>query len=456
MKKNYVFIILIVMCFNMNKTSAQVFTSGFESWTTAAPIEPTDWYGTKTSFVADSALQDTTAPHGGMYNIKLISRSTQAKRLTTLPNTIALGTTYTFTFWVKGHGSIRTGIYTGGSNNITAYKYGSFLQVNSSSWSQKTQTIASDTSSTTAQFILSVRSTVSDLEDLKVDDVQITTASTPTVSIHDIQYANSAPYASPYNTQIVITGGIVSAKYNNGMFIQSGYGPWSGLYVFDSTHIAAANITMGDSVIITGTVSESQTYTELKTISNVTKVSSGNTLHAAFPVSLVNLYNEELEGVLVSLNNLPCVDTLGLYTNGAWIVYNGVDSTHIGGLLYKYPTAQIGTNYDITGVVYLVNGAVMRVEPRGAVDVSSHAGIYETIKNTISLFPNPATTVLNISNMDGIDQIEILNVLGEKMRTFSSLENSIAINVNNLPKGIYFVSLLHESSLVMMRKFIKE
>ena len=456
MKKVYVFMIFVIMSLSICKISAQVFTSGFESWTVVAPIQPTDWYGTKTSFVADSALPDTTAPHGGMYNIKLISRSTQAKRLTTLPNTITIGTTYTITFWVKGHGSIRTGIFTGGSNNLTAYKYGSFLQVNSSSWAQKTQTIASDTSSTTAQFMLSVRSTVSDLDDLQVDDVQITAASTPTVSIHDIQYATTSPYASPYNTQIVNTGGIVSAKYTKGMFIQSGYGPWSGLYVIDSTHIAAANITMGDSVIITGTVSEAQTYTELKTISNITKVSSGNTLHVAFPTTLVNLYNEELEGVLVSLNNLPCVDTLGLYANGAWIVYNGVDSTHIGGLLYKYPTAHIGTYYDITGVVYLVNGAVMRVEPRGAADVSSHAGIFETIKNTISLFPNPATMVLNISNMEGIDQIEILNVLGEKMRTFSTIENSIAINVSNLPNGIYFVSMLHDNSAIVTRKFIKQ
>jgi hypothetical protein len=456
MRKFYVFMIAGLFSLVINNTSAQVFTSGFETWTTAAPIEPTDWFGTKTGFSVDSATQYTSLPHAGSYACKLVCRSSVAKRLTTKPLSITL-TAYNISFWVKGHGSIRTGLYTGGSNNTTAYKYGSWINVNSSSWSQKTQTIISDTVSSSPEFILSVRNSLADLEDIQVDDVEITTGTIQTVSIHDIQYATTSPYASAYNGQVLITGGIVSAKYNKGMFIQGGYGPWSGLYVYDSAHIAAAGITVGDSVTIIGTVSETQTYTELKTITNVTKVSSANTLHPAFPVTLVNSYNEELEGVLVSMTNIPCVDASGSALYGEWTVYNGTDSTKIGGLLYKYTTATVGAHYNIAGVVYLGGGDAVRVEPRDVNDVQVNSvGITETKQNLISMYPNPATSQLNIVNIVGIQEIRISNILGETVHIYPVSADHIAINVSDLQNGIYFVSLLNNSMVAMTRKFVKQ
>jgi len=453
MRKIYLLIVFCLLGFTINKTYGQ-FSSGFELWTTVAPIEPTDWYGAKTSFTADSATQYTSAPHTGTYAIKLVSRSASQKRLTTQDQTIVAGNSYTMTFWVKGHGSIRTGIYTGGPNNATAYYYSSWLNINSSSWAQKTQVIISDTSSTSAEFILSVRNTLSDLEDIQVDDVNITTGVTPAVSIHDIQYATTSPYASAYSGQMVVTGGIVSAKYTNGMFIQSGYGPWSGLFVSDSAHIATAGIARGDSVTVTGLVSEVQTYTEIKTVSSITKVSSGNTLHAAYPVTTVNSGTEELEGVLVSLNNIPCVDATNAATLGEWIVFNGTDSTKIGGLLYKYTTATVGTHYAITGVVY-ESSLITRVEPRDVNDITNQSGITENTQTTISLFPNPVTSELNVNNTDGIQQVYISNVLGEKINTYAVSGSNLTLNVSNLPKGIYFISLIKDNTVVTTRKFVK-
>ena len=454
MKKLYFVMIFLLAFFMTNKSSAQVFTSGFESWTLVAPIQPTDWFGTKTGFSVDSATQYTSVPYAGTYSCKLVCRSAQAKRLTTQPLSIT-ATAYNISFWVKGHGSIRTGLYTGGSNNTTAYKYGAWINVNSTSWAQKTQTIVSDTISSSAEFILSVRNSLADLEDIQVDDVQITTGSIQTVSIHDIQYATTSPYASAYNGQVLITGGIVSAKYYKGMFIQGGYGPWSGLYVYDSAHIAAAGIAVGDSVTLTGTVSETQTYTELKTLTNVTKVSSGNLPHAAFPVTLVNTYNEELEGVLVSMTNMPCVDATLSSTQGEWTVYNGSDSTHIGGLLYKFTTATIGSHYNIKGVVYLSSG-VMRVEPRLAADVDiSTVGISEQPSQTISIYPNPFSSVLNLWNLEGMQQIRITGLLGETIATYPVEGNSMKLSLEGIAPGIYFISFCNGNTILETHKILK-
>ncbi len=439
-----------------NKAKAQIFTSSFDSWTTSAPIKPTDWFGVKTSFIADSATQYTSAPHTPTYAIRLVSRTASHRRLTTQPLTITAGSTYTITFWVKGHGSIRTGLFNGGSNSATAYAYNSYLPINSTTWAQQTQTIASDTNSSTAEFIISVKSSFADKEDIQVDDVNITAGTTQTVSIHDIQYSTTSPYVSPYATQVVITGGIVTAKYNRGMFIQSGYGPWNGLYVYDSAHIASASIARGDSVTITGTVSEYLTYTELGSISGVTKVSSGNILHPAYPVTLVNASTESLEGVLVSMTNMPCVNASGSAAYGEFILYNGTDSTKTGGLLYKYTTAAVGTHYDVTGVVYLAYGGVMRIEPRDVNDVSISSGIKENEQNNVSMYPNPATSVLNIANIEGIQQIRISNLLGETIENVSVSGNAAAINVSKFNSGIYFISLINDNSVSATRKFIKQ
>lgn len=241
------------------------------------------------------------------------------------------------------------------------------------------------------------------------------------------------------------------------MFIQGGYGPWSGLYVYDSAHIAAAGITMGDSVTITGTISEYYTYTELSSVTNVIKVSSGNTVHPAYPVTAVNRTTESLEGILVQAINMNCILATGSALYGEFILSNGIpDSVQTGGLLYKYTTATAGTHYDVTGVVYNAYGNVMRVEPRDANDVSISTGITENKLNNFSLYPNPATSQLNISNMEDVDQIRLANLMGETVSTYAVSGPSATIGISNLPKGIYFVSLLKDNSVMVTRKLIKQ
>jgi len=444
----------LMMSFHVGR--AQVFSSGFETWTTTAPIKPTDWVGVKTSFAADSIMQYTSNPHGGTYACKLKNRSTTThKRLTTQALFVTSGTAYTITFWVKGHGSIRTGIYDGCSTDY-GFHYNSYIAINSSTWAQQSQTIAADTTSSAAEFILSVKSTFADLDDIQVDDVDITEGSISTVPIHDIQYATTAPYVSPLNGQPVITGGIVTARNNKGFFMQDAIGPWNGIYVYDSAHAATAGIAWGDSITISGTVNEYLTYTELGNITAITVISHGNTLHPAYSVTKANSTTEELEGVLVILTNMPCVEASGSAAYGEWTVYNGTDSTKMGGLLYKYTTAAVGTNYDITGVVYLAYGGVVRVEPRDANDVAVSNGINEFKQNSISIYPNPVSSNLFLNNIEGTQMIRISNILGETLDNIKVNNSNAAVNVSNLSDGIYFVTLIDKNGMTFTKKFSKE
>ncbi|MFH0864660.1 MAG: T9SS type A sorting domain-containing protein [Bacteroidota bacterium] len=429
--------------------NAQITNGGFEDWTTT---NPTGWVGAKTHTTALIITKVTTNVHGGSIACGLTNTYTAHRRFTSTAVSVTNGTAYVISFWVRGTGQVRTGMYTGAANAGFGYlTYNPYVSA-TATWTQVTQTLVSDTTTAAAEFIFSVGVG----GDVVIDDVTVTTGTVPTVSIYDIQYATAAPYVSTYNGQPVITGGIVTAKYDNGLFLQDATGPWNGIYIYDSAHIASAGIARGDSIIISGTVNEYLTYTELGSISNVTKVSSGNTLHPAYNVTKANSTTEELEGVLVKLTNMPCVDASGSASYGEFVLYNG-DTTQTGGLLFEYTTAAVGTNYDITGVVYLAYGGVVRVEPRDANDVSISTGINETDTNSItSIYPNPSSDYITIDNMQDINFIRISNILGETVINMDVTNQTETINTSSLPNGIYFVSLINKNGICETKKFSKE
>jgi hypothetical protein len=446
MKKIFTLTLISMLFYFTGK--AQITNGDFEAWTST---NPDGWGGTKTATSGLTITKVTTNVHGGVNACGLTNTTTAHKRFTTTGVSVTSGTAYVLSFWVRGTGTVRTGMYTGAANSGFGYiAYNSYVTV-STSWTQVTQTLVPDTTTNVAEFIIDAGASA----DIVVDDVTCTSGSVPTVTIHDIQYSTTAPYVSAYSGQPVITGGIVTAKYNKGLFMQDASGPWSGVYVYDSAKIAAAGITRGDSIVISGTVSEYYTYTELGSISSVTKVSSGNTLHPAYAITKLYDSNEEVEGVLVKVSNMPCIDASGSASYGEFTLYNG-DTAKVGGLLYKYTTAAVGTNYDITGVVYSDYYHHFRVEPRDVNDVTVSTGINEYENNSITVYPNPVSSVLTVNNIANVDQIRISNILGQTIESIAVKGAQAEINVSNLTKGIYFISLTNNNNIVETKKFAKE
>jgi len=73
--------------------------------------------------------------------------------------------------------------------------------------------------------------------------------------------------------------------------------------------------------------------------------------------------------------------------------------------------------------------------------------------NTISLYPNPAQEVLNISSSNSITKIEVYDLLGKKV---ASNSNASDVNVAALGKGAYIVKVVQENGSVVAKQFIKE
>jgi hypothetical protein len=73
----------------------------------------------------------------------------------------------------------------------------------------------------------------------------------------------------------------------------------------------------------------------------------------------------------------------------------------------------------------------------------------------IMIYPNPVNNQLTISNMQNINQIEILNTNGTVLKRVSvETENDLQIGVEELRQGIYFISF-NSGDKIIVRRFIK-
>lgn len=161
------------------------------------------------------------------------------------------------------------------------------------------------------------------------------------ISIYDIQGQTDV---SPYANQVVSTSGVVTGSFGTSYFIQDGTGLWNGLFVYD----AGRNPSVGDSVIITGTIKEYYTKTELADVTDYYFVSENNTLPQPVLVSTGGVL-EGHESVLVKVQNATCVNDAYQSDFFMWWVNDGsgVLKIHNTSVFEYDPT--LNDAYDITG-----------------------------------------------------------------------------------------------------------
>jgi hypothetical protein len=82
-----------------------------------------------------------------------------------------------------------------------------------------------------------------------------------------------------------------------------------------------------------------------------------------------------------------------------------------------------------------------------------------TESTTLTLYPNPTRNELSVSIPKGTGNfsIEILNQLGQTMysKNYSSTDETISLNVTDLPSGVYSLHFKGEENTVS-KKFVKQ
>ncbi|NRA10519.1 MAG: T9SS type A sorting domain-containing protein [Crocinitomicaceae bacterium] len=76
------------------------------------------------------------------------------------------------------------------------------------------------------------------------------------------------------------------------------------------------------------------------------------------------------------------------------------------------------------------------------------AGILEASISSISIFPNPATDIINLKwdESSDVKSIRVYNSIGSEIMTQSAEGNSASINRNNLSSGIYYIALFDSNN----------
>ena len=80
----------------------------------------------------------------------------------------------------------------------------------------------------------------------------------------------------------------------------------------------------------------------------------------------------------------------------------------------------------------------------------------ERPNTAFKIYPNPTTGQLNyeLNNNYQVEEITIFNAVGQAVKQFQPM-NSI-IDLSDLSKGIYFVSVTLDSGEILMEKVVKE
>jgi hypothetical protein len=428
----------------------QLFESGFEDWTGSTPD---GWFGIRTNIAASNVIQVSENVHGGSFAVRLQNTSTTHQRFTTQDQTVIANTTYTVNFWARGQGEVRLGIYDGRPGNGYS-PYTDYTVISGdATWQEVTLSIAAAVNASNAQFILSVRSTVAP-EHLVFDDVTITGGSVNPpidVTIQEIQETTDIAGVSPLNGTAVTTTGVVTGLVggnNPGFFIQGGGGAWSGIFVFiDPTGLAIR----GDSVSVTGTVTEFNGQTQLASVANVVNLGSGYSLPQTV-ITTAEASTEPFESVQVTVEAASCT-AAGSF--GHFTVNDGTGPALVDDVIHAYPFT-VGQVYNITGVLQYAFSE-WRILPREDADVQVVTSVGELTGADLSVFPNPTADQLTISLGNWNERVEytFADATGRVVGGDVLMQERGTVDVSHLTNGLYILTLRSGSSVWSTRVMVQ-
>ncbi|MDD2634241.1 MAG: hypothetical protein PHW82_01940, partial [Bacteroidales bacterium] len=181
--------------------------------------------------------------------------------------------------------------------------------------------------------------------------------------------------------------GIVSASFNSsqhgeGYYLQQGGGAWNGIYVEDLTN----SPTIGDSVMIAGTINESYDLTQIENITSYTVTAIDGIVAPPAEISTADANTEPYESVLVKVTNATCDTTKNQY--GEWYVNDGsapLMCKDNGTGAYPF-TPSLGATYNIIGVLYYSYGNTS-LHYRMESDITIANSIDSEFANAVSVYP---------------------------------------------------------------------
>ncbi|MFC2091120.1 hypothetical protein ACFLT1_10130, partial [Bacteroidota bacterium] len=216
------------------------------------------------------------------------------------------------------------------------------------------------------------------------------------IPITEIQGTSAA---SPYVDETVTTKGAVTGVYKDGYFIRESALQRAGIYVYDPGRDPMPRL--GDTIQLTGLVTEYYEWTEIKSLTEYEVLSTGNP--EPEPVVLMaDEIDEGWESCLVRLEYAICTNTNLGY--GEWELEDPSGKVVVNDLGVSY-APELDQEYLITGPVSYSFGAY-KIEPRTLDDIIILAPVYFTISPKATEITQTSLTLSWETNAESSTNIE--------------------------------------------------
>ncbi|MCB2196375.1 MAG: choice-of-anchor J domain-containing protein [Bacteroidetes bacterium] len=289
-------------------------------------------------------------------------------------------------------------------------------------------------------------------------------------------YAGILPieYLSITNTTTIDGGynatfkGIVSATNDyDRVWIADASAAHSGINTYE---LATGDVTVaiGDEILVYGQQDAYKNQTELYPAALIEVVSSGNDVYDPVVITGADIATsisadtdpaEQYEGSLVTIQNVNITSWDGAYFNCT--DDDGTNTFYIGDAFELYADfgenmLAVGANHNITGIVTGRDGIYL-LTVRSSDDITTATLVEDKFNTEFTIYPNPVKHVLNIENLDGVNQVSIINTLGQEIKSVQVTGNeNLKIDVSELKTGLYFVSFYNNEGIIKSSKIIKK
>lgn len=66
----------------------------------------------------------------------------------------------------------------------------------------------------------------------------------------------------------------------------------------------------------------------------------------------------------------------------------------------------------------------------------------------ISVYPNPTSNFFAVSDVNGVSELKVYNLVGKEMRSFD-VETGAKYNISDLPNGMYLIQLINNKKKIV-------
>ncbi len=434
----------------MDDPDALICNGDFEHWTDGLPD---CWYGNRSNIGQANVNQYDADAHTGSYSTQLVNESEGHQRFTSQHASLEEGVTYQITFWIKGHGEIRTGLFDDRETGHGYASYNNYVHADPDSWEEYSQLVSAANTTGIAEFIFSVRNTAED--HILLDNVSVEVYEDEAEEMENIVALRNGQYDTPYT----LTGEVIltyQMDYRNQKFIQD---ETAAIMIDDFYGIITTEYARYDGITgITGMLTEHNNMLQFTPSADPGEPTS--TGYELVPeIRQLDDLTYDDQAKLIQLSQVTFEDAGATFDTGVnYTIYDPSDSGMFRTSFFDadYIDDEIPHEEQIITVLVSQYQDDMQVTARDWNDFEVWVNVPEIDGEHITIYPNPFRDQIRISGAENVETVQLINAQGQVVREIQTPQGDIQISVNDLQPGMYFIQLQFEDGSITMQKIMKQ